>query len=155
MAKPGLCSESCLRIATSTWRVPGLPPAGAAKSSTVSTSPKPVGGKIMATKFNCPYLNAQVELTDERERHIVERHPDLLPDHRQRIADTLVDPDQVRQSARLANARMFSRWFESVRGGKHVVVVVVSDSGPDGRHWIITAYIARKLAEGAIEWKRD
>jgi hypothetical protein len=109
----------------------------------------------MTTHFKCPYLNAQVELTDERERHIAERHPDLLPEHRQCIADTLVDPDQVRRSARFASARLFTRWFESVRGGKYVVVVVVSESAPGGRHWVITAYIARKLAEGEIEWKRD
>jgi hypothetical protein len=109
----------------------------------------------MAAYFPCPHLNAQVELTDERERHIAERHPDLLPEHRQRIADTLADPDQVRRSTRFANARLYSRWFEAVNGGKYVVVVVVSQSGPDRRHWIITAYIARKLVEGEIEWKRD
>ena len=114
----------------------------------------------MTTHFHCPYLNAQVELTDERERHIAERHPDLLPEHRQRIADTLVAPDQVRRTARFVSARLFTRWFESVRGGKHVVVarsstVVVSESAPSGRHWVITAYIARKLTKGEIEWKRD
>ena len=48
---------------------------------------------------------------------------------------------------------MFSRWFTSVRGGKHVVVVVVS-SGGMGRHWIITAYITRKLSGGLVEWTR-
>jgi hypothetical protein len=46
-----------------------------------------------------------------------------------------------------AAAKLFSRRFSDVKGGKHVVVVVVS-SGEDGRHWIITAYITRKLAEG-------
>jgi hypothetical protein len=106
-------------------------------------------------RFPCPYLNAQVELTDEREQHIAERHPDLLPEHGHRIAETLADPDQVRQSGRFANARLFSRWFDSVRRGKYVVVVVVSDAAPDGRHWIITAYLARKLAGGEIEWQRD
>jgi len=109
----------------------------------------------VTTHFPCPYLNAQVELTDERERHIAERHPDLLPEHRSRIADTLADPDQVRRSVRFASARLFSRLFDSVRGGKHVVVVVVSESVPGARHWIITAYIARRLAQGEIEWKRD
>ena len=109
----------------------------------------------MTTRFSCPYLNAQVELTDEREQHITERHPDLLPEHRQRIVDTLADPDQVRRSSRFANARLFSRWFESIRGGRHVVVVIVSESAPGTRHWIITAYIARRLAQGEIEWNRD
>jgi len=105
--------------------------------------------------FPCPYLRGQVELTNERERHIAEEHPDLLPKHRQCIAATLADPDQVCRSARSGNARLFSRWFSDLRGGKHVVVVVMSETGPGRRHWIITAYMARKLAEGAVEWKRS
>jgi hypothetical protein len=51
------------------------------------------------TRFPCPYLRGEVELTDERERHIAE-----------------------------ATA---------------------------GRHWIVTAYMAGKLAEGVVEWKRS
>ena len=105
--------------------------------------------------FPCPYLGSNVELTDEREDHIANHHPDLLPNHRQCIADTLADPDQVRRSSHFGNARLFSRWFESLRGGKYVVVVVVSHPAPSARHWIITAYIARKLAKGGdIEWER-
>ena len=58
-------------------------------------------------------------------------------------------------ASRFGNARLFSRWFESLRGGKHVVVVVVSDPVPTVRHWVITAYIVRKLAKGGdIEWER-
>lgn len=104
--------------------------------------------------FACPYLKGEIELTEERERHIRERHPDLLPQYRGRLAETLSDPDQVRRSARFAGAALFSRWYNNPRGGKHVVVVVVSEPSPKGRHWIITAYIARKLAEGEVEWKR-
>lgn len=35
--------------------------------------------------FSCPYLQGEVELTDERETHIAEQHPDLLPEHRDRL----------------------------------------------------------------------
>ena len=105
-------------------------------------------------RFACPYLRGQVELSEERERHIAERHPDLMPGERQRVADTLSDPDQGRRSARFGDARLFTRWFDDLRGGKHVVVVVVAERGL-GRHWIITAYMARRLAEGEIEWKRS
>jgi len=104
--------------------------------------------------FSCPYLQSTVELSNERERHITERHPDLLPGEQQRIADTLANPDQVRRSARFVNARLFTRWFDDLRGGKYVVIVVVSDYRLN-RHWIITAYMARRLAEGEIEWKRN
>jgi len=104
--------------------------------------------------FPCPYLSGEVGLTEERERHIAERHPDLLPEHRPRIAETLADPDLVRRSNR-GNARLLSRWYTDLRGGKHVVVVVASDPEGQGSHWIITAYMARRLAEGAVEWKRN
>ena len=68
------------------------------------------------------------------------------------LTDWVHWPDTVRRSARFANARLFTRWYDDGRGGKHVVVVVVSDVGLPRRHWIVTAYIARKLAEGDIEW---
>jgi hypothetical protein len=105
--------------------------------------------------FPCPYLGGEVELTDERERPIVGRHPDLPPEHRARIGTTLSDPDQVRKSRRFGSARLFSRWSTDLRGGKHVVVVVVGELGPSGRGWIITAYVAGRLVEGDVEWHRD
>ncbi|MCF8144857.1 MAG: hypothetical protein K9N21_13155 [Deltaproteobacteria bacterium] len=106
-------------------------------------------------RYCCPYLKSDVELTEERAKHIAERHPDLLPEHQDLIAEALKSPDQIRKSARFGNARLFSRHYTDLRQGKHVVVVVVSGLGPNERHWIITAYMARKLAEGEIEWKRD
>ncbi len=42
-----------------------------------------------------PYMNGNVELTEERERHIAERHPDLLPEYRTQVAETVAVPDQV------------------------------------------------------------
>lgn len=107
------------------------------------------------SRFACPYLEGEVELTDERERHIRERHPELLPQYLDRIVGTLADPDEVRRSLRFGSARLLSRWYDDLRGGKHVVVVVVSEPAPKERHWIITAYIARRLAEGETEWIRS
>ena len=107
------------------------------------------------TRFFCPYLKGEVELTPEREKHIAERHPDLFPEHQDCISATLGDPDLVRRSARLDNARLFSRWFETVRGGKHVVVVILSSKGTSPEHFIITAYMTRRLAQGATEWQRS
>jgi hypothetical protein len=104
--------------------------------------------------FSCSYLKGSVELSAEREQHIAENHPDLLPEHRDLIASTLADPDQIRSSKRFGSARLFSRWYADLKGGKHVVVVVVGEPTA-GRHWIITAYIARKLAGGTSEWQRS
>jgi hypothetical protein len=69
------------------------------------------------------YLCGEVQLSGEREAHIAERHADLLPEHRERIGATLADPDQVRRSPRFGAAKLFSRWFFDVKGGKQVVVV--------------------------------
>jgi hypothetical protein len=87
----------------------------------------------------CPYLSSEVELSSERERHITESHPDLLPEYRVQLISTLLEPDQVRLSARFKKARLFSRWFDFVRGGKYIVVVVISEGKPSKRHWVITA----------------
>ena len=84
------------------------------------------------TSFFCTYLGGEVQLSGEREARIAERDPDLLPEHRERIGATLADPDRVRRSQRFGAAKLFSRWLPDARGGKHVVVVVVS-AGEDGR----------------------
>ena len=70
-----------------------------------------------------------MELTEERERHITERHPDLYATHRPAVAETLADPCQVRRSQRDPNTRLFTRWFQTIKGGKYVVAVVVSEAG--------------------------
>lgn len=105
--------------------------------------------------YECPYLKGVVELSEERLKHIAERHPDFLPAHEHLILEVLAEPDQVRRSKRFPNARLFTRWFTDVVDGKFVVIVVVTDYGPKGRHWVITGYIARKISEGEIEWKRN
>lgn len=102
--------------------------------------------------FACPFLRHDVELTDERAGHIIAQHPELQRDYEAYLRETLTDPDQVRTSPRFGGARRFSRWSESLGGGKFMVVV--SETSPRERHWIITAYVARKLAPGAIEWQR-
>jgi len=91
-------------------------------------------------------------MTEERERHIGDRHPELLPRIRERISLTLEKPDEVRRSPRSASARLFSRWFDDILGGKPAVVV--REVRPR-RHWVITAYVVSKLGSGAVEWTRN
>ena len=104
--------------------------------------------------FPCPYLKGEVELSDEREAHIADSHPDLLPEFLLQVGLTLAAPDEVRRSLRMSSARIFCRRFEEVRQGKYVVVVVVSETTPAMRHWIITAYMTRRLANGEVEWRK-
>lgn len=86
--------------------------------------------------------------------HIDERHPGLLPTHRAKLAEVIASPDTIRWSNRSATARLFSRWYSDIGQGQHIVVVVQQD-GLTGRYWIITAYMARRLAAGEIAWQRS
>ena len=106
------------------------------------------------TRLPCPYLKTEVELTDEREAHIREKHPELLPQHRDHLIHTLADPDDVRRDTRFPNSLLFSHWFPDVKGGKFVVVVVVADPPPAERYWVVTAYVARQLSGGTVTWTR-
>lgn len=82
-------------------------------------------------------------------------HPDLLPEHFEAISRALADPDAVRRDSRFAATHLFSRWFEDIKRGKFVVVAVVSEALPAERHWVVTAYTARKVVQGVTEWKRS
>lgn len=104
--------------------------------------------------FPLPLPQRAGRADDERAEHIASRHPDLLPEHLDLVAATLADPDLVRRSVQLSSARLFSRWYHDLRTGRFVVVVVVTDISPT-RHWIVTAYSARRIAGGATEWSRS
>jgi hypothetical protein len=109
----------------------------------------------MPGRFHCPFLGGTVEYTDERQDHVLQAHPELGQDHAERIAETLLQPDEIRRSRRSRNAKLFSKWHKDLWGGKHLVVVVVSDfAPPQVRHWIVTAYLTRGLAEMEAEWKQ-
>jgi len=103
----------------------------------------------------CPFLRGDVEMTDERRAHILERHPELTGWLDRLLPAVLADPDEVRRSRHFAAASLFSRWEYALRGGKHVVVVVVQDEDAGSRRrWIITAYVSNKLVEGTRIWTR-
>jgi hypothetical protein len=115
----------------------------------------------VSERFPCPYLGGEVELTGERAQHVLGRHDELWPAHRAAVAETLADPDAVYRSHRSPGAREFVRWYDTLQGvstrgrGKFVMVVVVSDTAPP-RHWLVTAYVARRLPlGGVVEWTRS
>jgi hypothetical protein len=117
------------------------------------TTPPPDAG-LPSVRLPCPYLTGEVEWTEERIRHIGERHPELLPAHRSRIEQTVADPDEVRSDDDYPNTQLFFRWYDDLLGGKNVVVAVVSAEEPEVRHWIVTAFVARRPPRGDLVWKR-
>ena len=55
----------------------------------------------------------------------------------------------------MSGARIFYRWFDDIRQGRYIVVVVQSETAPTERNCIITAYITRRLINGEIEWQKS
>lgn len=104
--------------------------------------------------FFCPYLRCRVELTNEREQHIIATHPGTLPDYLAQLRETIADPDLIRQSERDENALLFSKWFDTIRTGRYLVCVVITDLEPK-RCWIVTVYTSRKLVGGKTIWQKS
>ena len=103
----------------------------------------------MPEYFACPYLNGVVECTDERYSHVLKRHADFAPVYWGRVAETLLDPEQVRTSRSDDQAILFFRWYVDL--GKHVIVVV--NTGNSLRRWLMTAYM-RRDTEGELLWEK-
>ena len=61
----------------------------------------------------------------------------------------------AKASERFKKAHLFSKQFDNIRGGKYIVVVVISEDWPANPHWIVTAYITRRLSGGKIEWQKQ
>ena len=109
----------------------------------------------MTERFPCPYLNGEVELTDERRAHLFQQHPDLWPRYAAELAQALADPDTVGTRGD-DNERGFVRWFAEVHKGEYIVAVVRSHVRDDGtiRHWLTTAYIARRTNSWLPLWQK-
>ncbi|HEY7269725.1 MAG TPA: hypothetical protein VH951_07850 [Dehalococcoidia bacterium] len=106
----------------------------------------------MPASFLCPYLGAEIELTDERKDHITKRHPDFI-EVIERIRETLAQPDTIYAGRYSGDSHLFERWYDQVYGGKFVQVAVLE--APPGRYWIVTAHISRKPAPWRREWTRS
>ena len=84
----------------------------------------------------------EVQLTDERLRHILGRHPDVayqLP----RFAETLAEPDAVRPSRSSPAVELYYRLYPDLKGRNRYVCLVVKRG--DDHSFILTAYLDRKI----------
>ena len=101
--------------------------------------------------FQCPYLGSSVELSENREQHIITKHSDLFPHHLDYIAGTLGSPDVVMCKVPDDGNLLFFRWYYG-NWNKYVVVAVVME--PD-RKWVITAFPTHRLYRGEMLWRRN
>ena len=92
--------------------------------------------------FNSPTLG-DIELTAERQNHILTAHPELKS-RLQKLSEVLSAPDEIRRSRFDKNVLLFYKFFVNIKGGKYISVAVKTDD----RNFILTAYITDKIRIG-------
>ena len=91
-----------------------------------------------------------VRLTEERWNHIVSGHPEMR-DCRERVLETLADPDMVRQGD--FGELLAIREYRELKPGRFAVVVYRETCPDDG--FVLTAYLTdRPSSRRRVIWKR-
>jgi hypothetical protein len=99
----------------------------------------------------CPYLSADVELTDERVAHIRSTHPAEAQHILDGLSLVVREPESVYVRAGGEDQYLLARKVDLPTGSKHIVVIVVRQD-ESKRLWVITAFITRRLS-GGDRWK--
>ena len=84
----------------------------------------------------------EVRLTDERRRHILQRHPEMAY-QMQRFADTLAKPDAVTISRSSTAVNLYYRLYPDLRGRNRYLCIVVKRERTHS--FILTAYLDRRI----------
>lgn len=92
-----------------------------------------------------------IRLTDERLNHLETDHPEMN-DQAERIAETLLAPDEVRQSKSDQQVELFYKLYAKTPVTTKFLCVVVKASSSD--HFIITAYYTDSIKKGVILWEK-
>jgi hypothetical protein len=96
-------------------------------------------------------LGRSVRLTEERWRHIVETHPEMV-DQLKNLEETLIKPYAVIESINDNAVQLFYRKFHHPSFGDKYFCVVVKIQSEDA--FIITAYITDTIKKGRQIWKK-
>lgn len=84
----------------------------------------------------------EVRLTDERRRHILQRHPEMAH-QMHRFADTLARPDAVTTSRSSTAVKLYYRLYPDLRGRNRYLCIVLKRQRTHS--FILTAYLDRRI----------
>ena len=84
----------------------------------------------------------EVRLTDERLRHILGRHPEMVY-QMHRFPETLGSPDAVRPSRSSPTVNLYYRLYRDLRGRNRYICLVVKREADYS--FILTGYLARSI----------
>ena len=95
------------------------------------------------------YQGRAVRLTAERWAHVLD-HPEMVG-QRERLADTLAEPDVVIATVTDEAVLAYHRLYETTPVTRKYLVVVVVKTAP-GDAFILTAFFTSRLKKGQIAW---
>jgi hypothetical protein len=96
-------------------------------------------------------LGKIVRLDRERWVHVLS-HPEMSK-QRHKIKETLVDPDEVRQSIRSSEVWLFYKFYDTTPVTQKYMLVAVEFL--DGEGFIVTAFFTDKIKKGDLIWKKN
>lgn len=96
------------------------------------------------------YSGRNIRLTDNRWEHIITRTE--LVDQKEKIKETLLNPDKIKKSRHDLDVLLYYRLYEKTPVTKKYLMVAVKVENGEGL--ILTAFFTDKIKAGETEWER-
>lgn len=96
-------------------------------------------------------LGKVVRLDASRWRHVL-GHPEMK-NQRSRVEETLVNPDEIRESVRNSSIWLFYKLYANSPVSEKYLLVIVQVL--DGEGFIVTAFFTDKVKKGGLIWKKS
>jgi len=96
-------------------------------------------------------LGKVIRLDEDRWKHVLE-HPEMK-NQIYRIKETLIDPDEVRETSRSSSVWLFYKFYPHSPVSEKYLLVIVEVL--DGEGFIVTAFFTDKVKKGGLIWKKS
>ena len=96
-------------------------------------------------------LEKVIRLDDYRWRHVL-AHPEM-DNQLSKVEETLVDPDEVRESVRSSSVWLFYKLYAETPASRKYLLVAAQVL--DGEGFIVTAFFTDKVKRGDLIWKKN
>lgn len=104
----------------------------------------------MSSEVFVDHEGRAIRLTNERWQHII-NHAEML-DQRNRIVETLTEPDHVIATIADNNIYVYQRFYQQTPVTSKYLLIAVKILEDDA--FIVTAFYSRKAKKGDIVWQK-
>ena len=96
-------------------------------------------------------LEKTVRLSERNWTHVL-NHPEM-DDQISKVRETLVDPDEIRESVRSSSVWLFYKLYAKTPVTRKFLLVVVQVLNEEG--FIVTAFFTDAVKKGGLIWKKN